>query len=204
MNENSNTPRQIGLKDVHIALLTSDGPVGAVYEAPIKIGRAITAKITPSVSSETLYSDDSVETELIAPPICEIEIEQNALSLESRALILGKRYHNGEIVDSESDIPPKLALMFRSEKSNSTVDTPVYRYCVFNKGTFSEIEDEYETKGEKVAAKSTKIKGKFYSREFDRIWRLMIDSDASNVDNEKLTNFFSEVQEPTAPVVEAN
>ena len=32
------TPRQIGLKDVHVALITSDGSSGTVYEKPICLG----------------------------------------------------------------------------------------------------------------------------------------------------------------------
>ena len=196
--DKSVTPRQIGLKDVHVALITSDGVSGTVYEKPVKISRAITAKITPSVNSETLYSDDGVEDELTAFAGCEVEIEQNALTLEHRALILGKRYANGELVENSVDKPPKLALLFRSEKSNSTKSSPVYRYCVLYKGAFNEIEDEYETKGEKPNSKTTKIKGKFYDRDSDGNWRMMIDTDAEGVDTAKLDAFFTEVQEPKA------
>ena len=192
------TPRQIGLKDVHVALITSDGAGGTVYEKPIKISRAITAKITPSVNTETLYSDDGVEDELTAFAGCEVEIEQNALTLEHRALILGKKYSNGELVENSGDKAPKLALLFRSEKSNSTKAKPVYRYCVLYKGAFNEIEDEYETKGEKPNSKTTKIKGKFYDRESDGNWRMMLDTDAEGVDTSKLDAFFTSVQEPTA------
>ena len=196
VTDKSVVPRQIGLKDVHVALITSDGPSGTVYETPVKISRAITAKITPSVNSETLYSDDGVEDELSAFAGCEVEIEQNALTLEHRALLLGKKYHNGELVENSGDLPPKLALMFRSEKSTSTKVNPVYRYCVLYKGKFSEIEDEYETKGEKPNSKTTKIKGKFYDRDSDGNWRMMIDTDATGVDTDKITNFFTTVQEP--------
>ena len=191
------TPRQIGLKDVHVALITSDGSSGTVYEKPIKISRAITAKITPSVNTETLYSDDGVEDELTAFAGCEVEIEQNALTLEHRALILGKKYSNGELVENSGDKAPKLALLFRSEKSNSTKAKPVYRYCVLYKGAFNEIEDEYETKGEKPNSKTTKIKGKFYDRESDGNWRMMLDTDAEGVDTAKLEAFFTTVQEPS-------
>ena len=52
--DKSVVPRQIGLKDVHVALIESDGISGTVYKVPVKISRAITAKITPSVNSETL------------------------------------------------------------------------------------------------------------------------------------------------------
>lgn len=195
--DKSVVPRQIGLKDVHVALIESDGVSGTVYKVPVKISRAITAKITPSVNSETLYSDDGVEDELSAFAGCEVEIEQNALTLEHRALLLGKRYQNGELVENSGDLPPKLALLFRSEKSNSTKANPVYRYCVLYKGKFSEIEDEYETKGEKPNSKTTKIKGKFYDRDSDGNWRLMLDTDAEGVDADKIKNFFTAVQEPS-------
>ena len=192
-----NTPRQIGLKDVHIALMKSDGVAGAVYDEPIKIGRAITAKITPNVSSEKLYSDDSMEDELKAPPVIDVEIEQAALTLQERAILLGKTYANGELVENQNDTPPKVALMFRSEKSNSTAAKPVYRYCVYYKGIFNEMEDEFETRGEKPAVKTTKIKGTFYTREYDGNWRMMIDSDDEAADAEKIKDFFVEVPEPT-------
>lgn len=195
-------PRQIGLKDVHIALITSDGTTGTVYATPVKISRAINAKITPSVNSETLYSDDGVEDELSSFGGCEVEIEQNALSLENRALILGKTYRNGELLETSGDIAPKLALLFKSEKSNSTKANPVYRYCVLYKGKFSEIEDEFETKGEKINSKTTKIKGKFYDRDYDGSWRLMLDSDATGADAEKTQDWFEEVQEPTPAAAE--
>lgn len=195
--DKSVVPRQIGLKDVHVALIESDGISGTVYKTPVKISRAITAKITPSVNSETLYSDDGVEDELSAFAGCEVEIEQNALTLEHRALLLGKRYQNGELVENSGDLPPKLALLFRSEKSTSTKSNPVYRYCVLYKGKFSEIEDEYETKGEKPNSKTTKIKGKFYDRDSDGNWRLMLDTDATGVDADKIKNFFTAVQEPS-------
>ena len=197
MQDKSVVPRQIGLKDVHVAIIQSDGVSGTVYDTPVKISRAITAKITPSVNSETLYSDDGVENELSAFAGCEVEIEQNALTLEHRALILGKKYANGELLENSGDIPPKLALLFRSEKSTSTKAKPVYRYCVLYKGKFSEIEDEYETKGEKPNSKTTKIKGKFYDRDYDGNWRLMIDTDAEGVDETRIQQFFESVQEPS-------
>lgn len=195
--DNSVTARQIGLKDVHVALITSDGPSGTVYATPVKISRAINAKITPSINSETLYSDDGVEDELSNFSGCEVEIEQNALTLQQRALLLGKSYSNGELVENSGDKAPNLALLFRSEKSTSTRANPVYRYCVLYKGKFNEIEDEFETKGEKPNSKTAKLKGKFYDRESDGNWRFMMDSDDDGVSQQKLNNFFTSVQEPT-------
>jgi len=59
------------------------------------------------------------------------------------------------------------------------------------------MEDEFETRGEKPAVKTSKIKGKFFTREYDGNWRMMIDSDDTNADAEKIKDFFNEVPEPT-------
>ena len=52
--------RKIGIKDIYIAILTSDKSAGALYQPPQKLERAISAKLTPKVSSENIYSDYTV------------------------------------------------------------------------------------------------------------------------------------------------
>lgn len=53
--------RQIGLKDVHIAVLKSDDNTGVKYDPPVKLERAISAKLSPKSTSDNIYSDDAVE-----------------------------------------------------------------------------------------------------------------------------------------------
>ena len=52
--------------------------------------------------------------------------------------------------------------------------------------------------GKDLQVQTTKIKGKFYDRESDGNWRMMLDTDADGVDTAKLDTFFTSVQEPTA------
>lgn len=58
--------RQMGLKDIHIAILTEDIASGATYETPEKLERAISAKLSPKSNTENIYSDDSVEDVIAA------------------------------------------------------------------------------------------------------------------------------------------
>lgn len=78
-------PRQIGLRDIHIAILKTDTNTGVTYDIPIKLERAISAKLSPKSNSENIYSDDSVEDIITAFEGVDVEIEVNQLSLTSRA-----------------------------------------------------------------------------------------------------------------------
>ena len=65
--------RYCGLRDVYVAKVTQNDTEGYTAETPVKMARAIKAKISDKFTSEKLYSDDGVEGMLqayegIAPP----------------------------------------------------------------------------------------------------------------------------------------
>jgi len=96
-------PRQIGLKDIHIATVTKDDGTGATYGVPEKLERAVSAKISPKVNSENIYSDDIVEDVISAFDSVEVEIELNQLSLTSRATLQGAKVVKGVLIESKDD-----------------------------------------------------------------------------------------------------
>ena len=53
--------RRKALKDIFIAVVTKNDATGYTADAPIKLGRAISAKVTVKKSVEKTRSDDSVE-----------------------------------------------------------------------------------------------------------------------------------------------
>lgn len=184
-------PRQIGLKDVYFAPITKDDNTGVTYGNPVKIARAINAKITPKTLSEKMYSDDGIEEIISKYDSTDVELELSDLSLASRALLQGITIANGELVESESDIAPEGALMFRSKKTNGK-----YRYVVLYKGKFEVVEDEYATQTDKIETKTPKIKGSFYGRAKDGKWRFTLDEDETGASVSKISNWFETVQEP--------
>ena len=59
------------------------------------------------------------------------------------------------------------------------------------KGKFELATDEYDTEAEKPKAQSAKLKGKFYSRDFDGNYRFICDEDAEGADATIISGWFS-------------
>lgn len=53
--------RYCGLRDVYVAKVTQNDTEGYTAGTPVKMARAIKAKISDKFTSEKLYSDDGVE-----------------------------------------------------------------------------------------------------------------------------------------------
>lgn len=188
--------RQIGLRDIHIALLTKDDDTAATYATPSKLERAVSAKLSPKVSSENIYSDDTVEDVIAAFDSVEVEIELNQLSLTSRATLQGAKVAKGVLIESKDDLAPTLALGFKSKKHNGK-----YRFVWLLKGKFEMASDEYDTEAEKPSPKSAKLKGTFFSRNFDGNYRFIADEDEVGIDPTILAAWFTAVpDEPAATV----
>ncbi|GAA0778355.1 hypothetical protein GCM10008908_35150 [Clostridium subterminale] len=90
--------RQVGLKDIHIAILKTDDAIGTTYDTPIKLERAISVKLSPKSNSDNIYSDDAVEDIITAFEGVDVEIEVNQLSLTSRAELQGSKVVKGVLI----------------------------------------------------------------------------------------------------------
>ncbi len=185
--------RQIGLRDIYVAKVTKDDGTGATYDTPAKLERAISAKLTPKTSSENIYSDDSVEDVILAFEGVDVEIEVNQLTLTSRALLQGAKVVDGVLIENKNDLAPTLAFGFRSKKSNGN-----YRYVWLLKGKFEITADEYDTEAEKPQPKSAKLKGSFFSRDYDGNFRFIADDDEVGIDPAIIAGWFTAV--PDEPV----
>lgn len=166
----------IGLRDVHYALLTKDetGVGGITYAAPVPIIGAITADINPNSSNETLFADDGpMET---ASALGQITLDLNVadLPLDVQAVLLGHTISAGVMVRKASDVPPWVAIGFKSLKSNGS-----YRWVWLVKGKFSVPEQKGATKADKVAFQTPTIKGNFVKRDGDDVWQKTADEDAT-------------------------
>ena len=183
-------PRQVGLKDFHVAVIQSDAEE-TTYDTVKKLEKAISAKITPKVTSEKIYSDDTVEEVLTKFDSCEIEIEVNQLSLESRALLQGAKLIKGELIEKDGDIAPEVAIGFKSVKTNGK-----YKYVWLFKGKFELAEDEYATQTDKIESKTPKLKGTFVGRNSDKVWRITADEDQTGIEQARITSWFTSVPSP--------
>lgn len=185
----------IGLRDLHAAIVNSDGTHGT----PRKLSPIVSANITPNFTITTQYGDDRAVAVAEAMGDIDIEINVTDLTPDEYAFLLGKTKNaEGVIVDSIDDVSPYIALGWRLP-----LDGGGFRYYWYYKGKFNPPAATHQTKGENVEFQTSTISGKFVPRS-DGNWRAHHDSPA--VLTSVATNWFASVYTPlprdtTAPTV---
>jgi phi13 family phage major tail protein len=76
---------QVGLKDLHFAILTVDTKEELIYETPEVIAGAINATINPEVGTQELYADDQLWESVSTLGKIDVEVETADLPLAVRA-----------------------------------------------------------------------------------------------------------------------
>ena len=153
--------RYCGLRDVYVAKVTQNDTEGYTAGTPVKMARAIKAKISDKFTSEKLYSDDGVEGMLQAYEGTDVELEVNTLAAADRAAFFGQAYLNGFLLKSAEDEAPEVALGYRVRRLNGKFDF-VWMYC----GRFAQgNEENYETEAASKTAQTNTVQGEFYQRE---------------------------------------
>lgn len=182
----------IGLRDIYYAKLLTD-PVGgtATYEAPKRLAGAISANINPNSSSATLFADDGPAD--TAATLGEISLELNVsdIPLETQAELLGHTVDAGVLKKKGGDVPPWVAVGFRTLKSNGS-----YRYYWLNKGKFATPEEDLKTKGDSIEFTTPTISGSFVKRDSDDEWQRQADADDS-ASATAITKWFNGPLQPT-------
>lgn len=183
-------PAQIGVSDLHYALLTTDPASGtATYQTPVKIPGLISININPNSSSETLFADNGpMET---ASAMGEIEVEINVadLPLDVQAKLLGHTITAKGVLERKgNDTPPWLALGFKSLKSNGK-----YRYVWLTKGKFTLPAMEHSTRSDSIEFQTPTMSGNFVKREVDGMWIRQTDEDATGYTASTGTGWFTNV-----------
>lgn len=187
--------RTCGLKDFYIAMLTQNTATGYVAGVPVKLARAIKAKIDEKWTSEKIYSDDGTEEVINSYEGTELEIEVNALAPQDRQILFGQLYENGFLVKSSDDKAPEVAIGWRERKLNGK-----YEFKWLYAGKFAEgISEEATTREGKLSPSTKSIKGSFYERSIDNRYEISVDE--SNLVDENtdaktaIANWFGKVQE---------
>lgn len=171
---------------------------GTVTPAP----GVMSVNINPNGAQETLFADDGpMETASTLGKI-EVEIQKAALTTQNKADLLGHQIDaKGAIVYGDSDVPPWVAIGFRTLKSNGN-----YRYVWLYKGKFTEPEDANETKGDSINFQTDTISGQFTRLNMSyavggkkvRPWKYEIDQDDDGADAETISSWFTKPVMPTA------
>lgn len=190
--------RTCGCRDFYIAKITQNTATGYVTETPVKLARAIKAKVDEKWTSEKIYSDDGTEEVINSYEGTELELEINALAPQDRNLLFGQLYENGFLVKTSDDKAPEVAVGWRERKLNGK-----YEFKWLYAGKFAEgISEEANTREGKLSPTTKSIKGSFYERSIDSKYEISVDesnllethTDAKTA----IANWFSKVQEKEA------
>lgn len=187
---------RIGCDNLVYAKMTTEDTVakaptyGEVTPAP----GVMSININPNGSLETLFADDGpMETASTLGKI-DVEIQKNELTAQNKADLLGHEIDsNGAVVYGDSDVPPYVAIGFRTLKSNGK-----YRYVWLYKGKFAEPEDNSETKGDSINFQSDTISGQFTKLNFPytingksvRPWKYELDGDNTEASASVMSTWF--------------
>lgn len=180
---------------VYAKMTTEDSATTApVYGEVVKAAGVMTLNINPNGSQETLFADDGpMETASTLGKI-EVEIQKNELTTQNKADLLGHEIDgNGALVYGDSDVPPYVAIGFRTLKSNGK-----YRYVWLYKGKFNEPEDTNETKGDTINFQADTINGQFTRLSYKyningksvRPWKYELNGDDEDADATTMSTWF--------------
>ena len=166
---------QVGLNNLHFAILTKDTAEELIYETPKPIAGAIEATINPAVDTQELYADDQLWESVSTLGKIDVEVGTADLPLAVRAKLLGNEIVDGVLIENKADIPPYIALGFKSLKSNGK-----YRYVWLLKGVAQPMAEDYSTKKDSVEHKTPSISFTFMPRLHDGQWKHTADEDSED------------------------
>lgn len=187
---------------VYAKMTTEDTATSApVYAEVVKAPGVMSININPNGAQETLFADDGpMETASTLGKI-DVEIQKNELTTQNKADLLGHTIDtNGAVVYGASDVPPYVAIGFRTLKSNGK-----YRYVWLYKGKFTEPEDANETKGDSINFQADTINAQFTRLSYEyavgdkkvRPWKYELDADHEGAKEDVMESWFE------APVMPA-
>lgn len=194
---------RIGCDNLVYAKMTTEDTTEAapVYGEVVPAVGVMSLNINPNGSQETLFADDGpMETASTLGKI-EVEIQKAELTTQNKADLLGHQIDSkGALVYGDSDIPPWVAIGFRTLKSNGN-----YRYVWLYKGKFTEPEDNNETKGDSINFQTDTISGQFTKLNIQyelngkkvRPWKYELDQDNESADEATITSWFDAPVLPT-------
>lgn len=187
--------RIVGVRDLHIAKLVSDGVEGTEYATPVRVPSLVSVDITDNSESTSFYSDDVVEQTIVNASSTEVEIKVGYLDNKTAALLTGQEYDEttGALYQSSNATAPELAIMFRAPKSKGG-----FAYLTLFKGVLSLDGASFATQEEGVESQGITLKGVFSPLTSNGRMRMRMDSDFTG-SSATVAKWFTEVQGVDAP-----
>jgi len=193
---------RIGVDRFFYAKLIEDTDSGATYEPPTHLPGVNVVSLSSKSEIGTFYADDGVFETFPVEGDKLIQVSFAGISNKEVSELTGANYEAGLLVDKKTDIPPYMAIGFRTQKSNGS-----YRYVWIHKGRFAKADLHSYSKTGSISPQPDIYSFTAVNRVNDGAWRQMLDSDDESVSevlteeelNSKTTGWFSDPNfEPSA------
>lgn len=206
MSETIVRSRLCGLKDIHIAEVTANNGTTYTTKTPVKLARALSAKVSDKFTTEKVYSDDNVEDIVEQYEGTEIDFSVNTLAPQDYAALYENLYKNGFLLKAAGDGAKEIAIGWRAKKRNGKYEFTWY-YC----GKLERPEMNYETQEDKTKTQTASLKGNFYARQKEdtiedkkkNLYAIQVDEsnliEGNTTAKAAIADWFSEVKEYNAP-----
>lgn len=146
-----NEAPKIGLDNVVIAKVLSDGPDGITYDTPIALKGAVNATVNPNSDVAVDYADNGPFFSASNRGNTELNLEMIDVDPDVLALMLGQKKSNGVTRESVLDQSPDFAVAFRVWLAGKDANgNNRYQYFWYAKGKFSVPETGGSTKTESL------------------------------------------------------
>ena len=164
----------ISLENLHVATLTSDeSGITPVYEAPVYVGKSVSANITSNENVSSFYAEGEFAAEDTVFQGVDVEINIADLTNEMQQLLLGHTKNTDGVTEQKiGDEAPWVALGFSAKKANGEV-----RYIWLYKGKFRLPSASYSAKTDSSEYQTNAISSRFVQRESDKKVKGTVDSD---------------------------
>lgn len=194
--------RRCGLKDIYVATVTTNN--GTTYTAgtPVKLARALKAKVSDKFTREKIFSDDSIEEIVDQYEGTDIDFDVSSLAPQDYAMLYENIYKHGFLLKGSGDGAKEIAIGWRAKKRNGKYEF-VWYYC----GKLERPDENYETQEEKIKTQTATLKGSFYARQKEdtidglkkNLYSISVDESnllaTDTTAAEAIANWFSVVQE---------
>lgn len=158
---------QIGLSNLWVAKVLSDDVNGITYDTPVHLPGAVVATVNPNSSVDSDFADNGPFFAQNNRGITELSLEMIDVIPQHMAMLLGQKYVNGVIVETDLDQSPYFAfggsiLLAGSDEGGDAV----YEDFWYAKGKFSVPESGGTTKKDSIEFGHKNLTAQFVKTQF--------------------------------------
>jgi len=188
----------IGLDKLYYAKITEDAIGDETYETPKQLAKAIKADLSVEIAEAILYADDGASEVVKEFKSGKLALGIDDIGTAAAEDLTGANLDDNKVlISSSEDGGDPVAIGFRAKKANGK-----HRYFWLFRVKFGIPETNLQTKGDTITFQTPTIEGTVMRRnKLDGLgkhpWKAEVSEDDTGVSTETITEWFSEVYEPT-------